>query len=59
MERFTYSIPPHSRFLTGLTNLDGVAAKKIPGKNFSLLSESFVSLESSFEVAAEGSLGGK
>lgn len=52
------SIPPHSKFLTGLTNLDGDVAKKIPGKNFSLVSESLVSLESSFDVF-EASLGGK
>ena len=52
------SIPPQSKFLTGLTNLEGVAAKKIPGKNFSLWSESLVEPESSLEVA-EISLGGK
>ena len=43
MERFTCSsgpmnsMPPYSRFLTGLTNLAGVEAKKIPQKNFSLM----------------------
>jgi len=64
MERLTCSrgpmnsIPPASKLFTGLTNLPGVDAKKTPGKNFSLLSESLVEPESSLEVA-ELSLGGK
>lgn len=43
MERFTCSsgpmnsMPPYSRFLTGLTNLAGVEARKMPQKNFSLM----------------------
>ena len=63
MERLTCSrgpmnsIPP-SKLFTGLTNLPGVDAKKTPGKNFSLWSESLVEPESSLEVA-ELSLGGK
>jgi hypothetical protein len=28
-----HSVPPTSKFLTGLTNLAIVEAKKIPGKN--------------------------
>ena len=42
IDKFTYSkgpinsIPLYIKFLTGLTNLEGVVAKKIPGKNFSL-----------------------
>jgi hypothetical protein len=31
-------MPPCSKFLTGLTNLDGYEDKKIPGKNFYLIS---------------------
>ena len=31
------SIPPFSRFFTGLTNLAGVEARKMPEKNFSLM----------------------
>jgi hypothetical protein len=53
------SIPPQSKFLTGLTNLEGVEAKNTPGKNFSLWSESFVEPESSESLASPASLGGK
>jgi hypothetical protein len=34
------STPPCIRFFTGLTNLEGLEARKIPGKNFSLATSS-------------------
>ena len=46
IDRLTYSsgpinsIPPCSKFLTGLTNLDGVVAKNTPGKNLSFYDSS-------------------